>query len=61
MTKLPSYETLPEHAQRTLYAIAHRVGVTVADIKRITPTHVHTHNHRKIPHNLTIVKETIEL
>jgi hypothetical protein len=61
MTKLPSYETLPEHAQRILCAIAHRVGVTVADIKRITPTHVHTHNHRKIPHNLTIVKETIEL
>jgi hypothetical protein len=61
MTKLPSYELLPPHAQRILYAIGKRCGVTVADIKRITPTHVHTHNHRKIPHNLTIVKETIEL
>lgn len=49
------------HGLRVLYAIAHKTGITVADIKRITPTHIETWSHRTIEHGYDFVKETIDM
>lgn len=54
------YEEITEHGHRILASVIRGLGITEADIKKITPTHVHTWSGRKIEHNLTInIPETI--
>lgn len=37
--------------------VVDRMGITRADIAKITSTHVHTLNRRQIPHGLAIMPE----